>query len=182
MAEALTKLIKSNLVLLSRQEIKSNEVRLTVAEQLIRLNEIFDNGSKGDFYHFVSANFGISKRSYCYYVAYHKFVDKYPRFQRITRAPKNQISSAPRRLSQGTPDLLASSSCSDDTDDDIEQLSDDMEDIDLNAEQKANARKARLAAKKLWGNLATQKPLVGGSETSGSLSGSYTDLDTPTDA
>ncbi|KAJ3004301.1 UNVERIFIED_CONTAM: hypothetical protein HDU68_005181 [Siphonaria sp. JEL0065] len=77
--------------------------------------------------------------------------------------------------------LLDSSSCSDNSDDDIEQLSDDMEDIDLNAEQKANARKARLAAKKLWGNLATQKPLVEGSETSGSLSGSYTDLDTPTD-
>ncbi|KAJ3018661.1 UNVERIFIED_CONTAM: hypothetical protein HDU68_011054 [Siphonaria sp. JEL0065] len=62
MTEALTALIKSNLALLSCQEIKSNEVRLTVAEQLIRLNEIFDNGSKGDFYQFISANFGISKR------------------------------------------------------------------------------------------------------------------------
>ncbi|KAJ3113753.1 hypothetical protein HK100_001890 [Physocladia obscura] len=62
MTEALTELIKSNLALLSRQEIKSNEVRLTVAERLIRLNEIFDNGSKGDFYQFVLTNFGISKR------------------------------------------------------------------------------------------------------------------------
>ncbi|KAJ3013677.1 UNVERIFIED_CONTAM: hypothetical protein HDU68_000583, partial [Siphonaria sp. JEL0065] len=62
MTEALIELIKSNLTLLSRQEIKCNQVRLTVAEQLIRLNKIFDNRNKGDFYHVETTNFGISKR------------------------------------------------------------------------------------------------------------------------
>ena len=62
MAEAITKLIKANLAILASNEAKSNQVRLIVAEQMLRLNELFNNGSEGDFYEFISTNFGISKR------------------------------------------------------------------------------------------------------------------------
>ncbi|KAI8845907.1 hypothetical protein BJ741DRAFT_9676 [Chytriomyces cf. hyalinus JEL632] len=84
MAEAITKLIKANLAILASNEAKSNQVRLIVAEQMLRLNELFNNGSKGDFYEFISVNLGISKRLFCYYSAYYKFATKYSRFQQIS--------------------------------------------------------------------------------------------------